>query len=64
MYFHTDDARTLAWLETVIKRAKEDELSLRFQITADAGLKVKLGGGMWTAPFASTPDLQRDKCNA
>lgn len=61
MYFHTDEDVLLDWFERVVKRAKEDNISLRLDVTSQGGLRVKLGEGMWTAPFASTPDPQRDQ---
>lgn len=60
-YFHTDDDRMLEFLERVVKRAREDSMSLRLAVDANNGLKIKLGGGMWTPAFDSTFDSYRDE---
>lgn len=58
-YYHTDDATMLSWLENVLRTAREGGRSVRLH-TEDGMLKVKVGEGMWTAPFASSHDSYRD----
>lgn len=60
MYFHTDNMRTIDWLASVLSRAQLENLPIRFDVDYEGGLKVKLGGGMWTSPLPSTPDASRD----
>lgn len=59
-YFHTDNPRVLYWLSQVCAEAERRGLSLRLKTDSDNTLKVKMGHGMWTAPFDSTPDSYRD----
>lgn len=60
MYYHTDDERTIAWLENVLHRAKTNRLSVRLDVSETGSLKVKLGEGIWSAPLGGTPDPNRD----
>lgn len=58
-YYTTDDATMLSWLENVLRTARENGNRVRLH-TEDGMLKVKVGEGMWTAPFASSHDPYRD----
>lgn len=58
-YFHTDSDRDMEWLENVLRTARERGNSVRLH-TEDGRLKVKVGGGMWTAPLSGTFDQFRD----
>lgn len=58
-YYHTDDPRMLQWLENVLRTTREQNRCIRFR-TEGTTLKVKVGEGVWTAPFQSTPDPYRD----
>lgn len=60
MYFHTDDPRTLQWLESVIQTAKRQGSSISLKVNSDNSLQVQRGGSMWCAPIDSTPDISRD----
>lgn len=59
-YYHTDDPRTIGWLENVMRTARENGNAVRLSTGADGTLKVKVGQGMWTAPLSSTHDEYRD----
>ena len=58
-YFHTDDPRTLTWLQGVISTALSEGQSVRLY-TNSGGLMVKRGGGGWSGVIDSTPDAFRD----
>lgn len=58
-YFHTDNARDIAWLENVLRTAREGGRSVRLAVEGTS-LKVKVGQGMWTAPMEGTWDDYRD----
>lgn len=57
-YYMTEDPTMLAWLENVLRTAREGGRKVRLH-TEDGTLKVKVGEGMWTAPFASDFDPSR-----
>lgn len=59
-YFHTDDAGMTIWLSNVFGNAASQKLSVRIAVDSNNNLKIKVGEGMWTAPFRSTPDPSRD----
>ena len=59
-YFHTDSERDMEWLENVLRTAREGGRSIRLS-TENGRLKVKVGGGGWTAPIAGTLDKFRDE---
>ena len=59
-YWHTDSARDMEWLENVLRTAREQGRSIRLS-TEDGRLKVKSGGGGWTAPISGTFDQFRDE---
>jgi len=58
-YFHTDDPRMIAWLADVFGTAALLNRKVRINVE-DGNLSIKVGEGVWTAPFASTPDPYRD----
>lgn len=60
MYFHTDEPTMISWLANVLDQARVNRRSVRFDVTSEGALKVKIGEGMWTHPFPSTPDPHRD----
>jgi hypothetical protein len=59
-YFHTDDPRTTLWLANVLSQAKQNGHRVRLSVDSNNNLRVKIEGGMWTAPISSTPDPYRD----
>lgn len=59
-YFHTDDARTVRWLASVLDTAADNEQRVRFDVDREGRLRVKRGESTWSAPIASTPDPYRD----
>lgn len=60
MYFHTDDKHLIGWLADVLKTAEDTGTRVRLDIDSEGNLKVKRGEGVWSPPFASTPDPYRD----
>ena len=60
MYFHTDEPAMILLIAGIAQRAIENGQSLRFDIDSEGNLKMKRGEGIWSAPFASTPDPYRD----
>lgn len=60
MYFHTDDERTIAWLANVLATCVSDSRRVRFDVSPNGELKVKVGEGIWSAPIHSAPDPYRD----
>lgn len=58
-YYMTEDPTMLAWLENVLRTAREGKRKVRLH-TEDGTLKVKVGEGMWTGAFASDWDEYRD----
>lgn len=60
MYFHTDDPRMIGYLADVLKTAEDTGTRIRLDVDSEGNLKVKRGEGMWSPPFASTPDPYRD----
>lgn len=60
MYFHTDDVETIAFIANVAQAAIETGTRLRIDVDGNGSLRIKRGESMWTAPFYSTPDPQRD----
>lgn len=60
MYFHTDDMRVIDSLirATVAGKAAG---KIRLDVSSDGTLRVKVGGGIWSAPIRSTEDPWRDQ---
>jgi hypothetical protein len=59
-YFHTDEPRMVSWLADVMATARDEGRKVRLHTDSQGNLRVKVGEGMWTAPFKSTPDPARD----
>lgn len=59
-YFHTDSPDFLAMFAEAVTRADMNGQSFRVDVT-DGVLKFKVGEGMWSPPFHSTPDAYRDQ---
>lgn len=58
-YFHTDSDMVLSQLAEAITRADLNGQS--FRISVENGImKYKVGGGGWSPPIRSTPDVHRD----
>jgi hypothetical protein len=60
MYFHTDDKSLIGYLADVFKTAEETGTRIRLNVNSDGSLIIKRGEGIWSPPFASTPDPYRD----
>lgn len=60
MYFHTDDKRLIGYLADVLKTAEDTGTRIRLDVDSKGELRVKRGEGIWSPPFASTPDPYRD----
>lgn len=60
MYFHTDDADVISVIDKAVGEAKMNDRRLRIDVDKFGRLRVKVGEGCWTEPFASTPDPYRD----
>lgn len=58
-YYHTEDPVMLDWLIAVLSTARHHERRVRI-LTEGTTLKIKVGEGVWTAPFQSDPDPYRD----
>jgi hypothetical protein len=61
-YFHTDSNQTIEWLIAVLTTARENGQPIRLALHGN-DLMVKRGGGVWSAPIASTEDSSRDLSN-
>lgn len=61
MYFHTDSPQDTEWLANVLRTAADADRRVRFNVTDDGSLMVKIGEGAWTPPIAGTPDPYRDQ---
>ncbi len=59
MYWHTDDPIMVQFLADVFAQAAANGNKVRI-LTDASGLRLKVGEGMWTAPFTGTPDPYRD----
>ena len=59
-YFHTDNAKDVAWLAAVFTQAAENGRKVRL-LTEGTTLKVKVGEGGWTPALVGTPDPYRDQ---
>lgn len=59
MYFHTDEPSFLIWFEAVVSRAATEGRKLRLDTDEQGNLRIKLGEGVWSPPFQSTPDPYR-----
>jgi hypothetical protein len=59
MYFHTDNSEVIWEIASALCKAGDHDRSVRFDVDSQGRLKYKIGEGMWTAPFASTPDAYR-----
>lgn len=60
MYFHTDRGFDIAVIANALLTAATEGRRVRIDVDSEGSLKVKIGEGMWSAPFASTPDPYRD----
>lgn len=60
MYFHTDSASAKDLINALTDRALDTDARLRIDVDREGSLRIKIGEGMWSAPFASTPDPYRD----
>lgn len=63
MYFHTNNVRTVNFVERVARLAVDNGQSLRIDVDAAGNLRIKRGEGMWSPPIASDPDAYRDGAN-
>lgn len=61
MYFHTDDERLIGYLADVLKNAEGLGTRIRLDVDSEGNLRIKRGEGIWSPPFASTPDPYRDE---
>lgn len=60
MYYHTDDQSMVNWLAVALSNAAVAERCVRLDVDSEGRLRVKVGEGVWTSPFASTPDPYRN----
>lgn len=60
MYFHTDDSTMAGYIADVAKTAEDTHTRLRLDVDSEGNLRIKRGEGVWSPPFASTPDPYRD----
>lgn len=60
MYFHTDNAFTVATLARLLTIAAEDGRKIRLDVDSNGALRYKIGEGMWSGPIDSTYDPYRD----
>lgn len=60
MYFHTDSYQTVASLSAVLNDAYEQGQRVRIDVDTQGNLRIKRGEGIWSPPFASTPDPYRE----
>lgn len=60
MYFHTDNPDIITALAAAMDRAQAQG-KIRLDVSSDGTLRVKVGGGMWSAPIQSTEDPWRDQ---
>ena len=60
MYFHTDSLSALELISALTHTAHLQGSSLRIDVDDHGNLRMKVGGGMWTAPIVSTPDNYRE----
>lgn len=59
MYFHTDDSAVVDNLAEALSYASVNGKRVRFDVTKNGGLKIKIGEGGWSAPIPSTLDPYR-----
>ena len=57
-YFHSDDPEFLRRLTDALLHP--DTYRVRVAVGEDNSLMLKINGGVWSAPIASTPDPWRD----
>lgn len=60
MYFHTDDVNLINEIADNLNFAAIHGKRVRLDVDAAGTLKMKIGEGMWSPPFDSTPDPYRD----
>lgn len=60
MYYHTDTREVIGYLADSLKNAEDFGKSVRLDVDAEGNLKIKIGEGIWSPPFSSTPDPYRD----
>ena len=60
MYFHTDNLMYIWSIAEAASRAESEGRRFRVNVDADGNLTYKVGEGMWSPPFESTPDPYRD----
>lgn len=61
MYFHADGPRMIGYLADVLKTAEDTGTRIRLDVDSEGNLRIKRGEGIWSPPFASTPDPYRDE---
>lgn len=58
MYFHTDNSQVIWAIAEALADAHESGRRVRFDVTENGQLQMKIGEGMWSL-IASTPDPYR-----
>lgn len=61
-YFHTDDPKTLRFLQNVIAQAIVNGQGVCLDVDGQR-LQVKRGGSVWSSPLHGTPHMSRDEPN-